>query len=555
MRREYAGAARKARLATALGGTALDLGILGDDLTGWPDGSGGPFFVVIGRGTASEEKILCSSRTGNSLTVYTDGLLNGRGADGTNIVAHDYNDFLEHIWTATDADEANKHVNDTANVHGVTSHVVGVSDTQTLTNKTIDGNANTITNVPESGVTGLVGDLAALNANKANLAGGATFTGPIVLPATTSIGSVSDVEIGYVDGATSNIQAQLNAKAPINNPTFTGTVSLPSTTSIGSVTGSEIAALDGVISNLQGQITAITGGGTSVPPGGDENWILVKNSAADYDMSWKPASDLIFIPGTGSDTIAPDGSITGYDSTGTYTVGSVTFRWCKWTTTGITMNLIAGVPVVGQLLVCAAGAGGGGGSQSSGSGEFGGGGGGGGVWYGDYAFGTGIHNLRVGAGGLGGNGSGLFGTAATGSDGEPSWIDNDGSGFGGGGVYVPGGGGGGGASWGTGAPGRNNGCGGGGGGGGGQGAAGTGLAPYGTNGSGNTGGGAMGAGLGRFLDITGTSIEYGKGVSGSYNALGTNGVGMGGGGGRGDAGVNPGFKGGDGVIIARYRIA
>lgn len=39
-----------------------------------------------------------------------------------------------------------------------------------------------------------------------------TFTGTVTLPASTSIGPVSAVEIGYLDGVTSAIQAQLNAK-------------------------------------------------------------------------------------------------------------------------------------------------------------------------------------------------------------------------------------------------------------------------------------------------------------------------------------------------------
>lgn len=71
----------------------------------------------------------------------------------------------------------------------------------------------------------------------------ATFTGNIVLPGTTSIGTITATELGYVDGVTSGIQAQLDAKlatttaastyetisnvalkAPLANPTFTGTV-------------------------------------------------------------------------------------------------------------------------------------------------------------------------------------------------------------------------------------------------------------------------------------------------------------------------------------------
>lgn len=97
--------------------------------------------------------------------------------------------------------------------------------------------------------------------------------------------------INYLDGATSNIQNQLNLKAPLlspaltgiptsitaavdNNttqiattayvvgqgyaksasPTFTGTVVLPSTTSIGNVTSTELGYVDGVTSSIQTQI-------------------------------------------------------------------------------------------------------------------------------------------------------------------------------------------------------------------------------------------------------------------------------------------------------------
>ncbi len=80
------------------------------------------------------------------------------------------------------------------------------------------------------------------------------ITGTIALPATTSIGTVSDTEISYLDGVTSSIQTQLNTKSPSASPTFTGTVTLPSTTSIGTVSSTEIGYLDGVTSAIQTQI-------------------------------------------------------------------------------------------------------------------------------------------------------------------------------------------------------------------------------------------------------------------------------------------------------------
>lgn len=119
MRREYQGAAQSARLTVSLGGTTGDLTIYCDDLSNWPTGvSGRPFYVVIDRNTSAEEKILCASRSGNVITVYNVGGNNGRGADDTSITAHANNAVIEHVFTATDADEANSHVNDsTTDVH------------------------------------------------------------------------------------------------------------------------------------------------------------------------------------------------------------------------------------------------------------------------------------------------------------------------------------------------------------------------------------------------------------------------------------------------------
>lgn len=117
MRRSYAGAAQSAQLTADLGGSTANLTIYCSDLTNWPTGTGGyPFYVVIDRGKSTEEKILCASRTGNVLTVYDNGITNGRAADGTSITAHTANAVIEHVFTATDADEANAHVN-TSPIH------------------------------------------------------------------------------------------------------------------------------------------------------------------------------------------------------------------------------------------------------------------------------------------------------------------------------------------------------------------------------------------------------------------------------------------------------
>lgn len=57
-------------------------------------------------------------------------------------------------------------------------------------------------------------------AAKANLAS-PTFSGTVVLPSSTSVGTVSSTELGYLDGVTSALQTQLNAKVATVNGAVT----------------------------------------------------------------------------------------------------------------------------------------------------------------------------------------------------------------------------------------------------------------------------------------------------------------------------------------------
>jgi hypothetical protein len=72
----------------------------------------------------------------------------------------------------------------------------------------INGKASSTHTHPQSDITNLTTDLDA-KAPKAS----PTFTGSVVLPAETSIGEISSTELGYVNGVTSGIQAQLDAKS------------------------------------------------------------------------------------------------------------------------------------------------------------------------------------------------------------------------------------------------------------------------------------------------------------------------------------------------------
>lgn len=127
------------------------------DATNWPDGSTGNFWVTIDPNTASEERVLCSSRSSTTVTVA----VSGRGKDGTIAIGHANSAVVWPSWSAQDADEANAHVSATGStgsitVHGLTvgSNVVGTTDTQSLTNKTLTSPTISGATISASSVTG-----------------------------------------------------------------------------------------------------------------------------------------------------------------------------------------------------------------------------------------------------------------------------------------------------------------------------------------------------------------------------------------------------------------
>ncbi len=126
--RDYSGGARALALATAIGPTATTFEV--DQVLGtWPLGSADgtlPFFIVLNRGTPIEEKALVRQRSGTTFTV----MAGGRGADDTAAQSHGIGATIEHVWTATDSRESNRHVNADRGVHGLSSQdrVVGESE-------------------------------------------------------------------------------------------------------------------------------------------------------------------------------------------------------------------------------------------------------------------------------------------------------------------------------------------------------------------------------------------------------------------------------------------
>lgn len=102
------------------------------------------------------------------------------------LAAKTYSDSV----ASTAASNLSSHASTSSGVHGVTGSIVGTSDSQALTNKTINADLNTITNIDNADIKAG----AAIDASK------------------IADGSVSNAEFQYLGNVTSDIQTQLNGK-------------------------------------------------------------------------------------------------------------------------------------------------------------------------------------------------------------------------------------------------------------------------------------------------------------------------------------------------------
>ena len=100
-RRSYAGAAPACTLANTITSGDTSATITGDTAN-WNNTANGPFHMVIDPGLSTEEKVLVTTRSGSSLSNIT------RGVDGTTAAAHNAGATCYPVFTATDADQANK---------------------------------------------------------------------------------------------------------------------------------------------------------------------------------------------------------------------------------------------------------------------------------------------------------------------------------------------------------------------------------------------------------------------------------------------------------------
>jgi hypothetical protein len=251
--RKYSSRSQQTTLSGALTNSATTATVVsGTSLLGGVTISAGEIFtVVIDPDTALEEIVDVSAVSTNTLTIV-------RGRDGSSGVAHSAGAQVRHMAIGRDYREANLHIEAASGVHGLAGSVVGTTDTQTLTNKTIDTASNTITGaVTLTGTQTLTNKTLTSPTITGTGAIAGTFTGNLTGNVTGNVsGSAGSVTNGVYTTDTGTVtstmiangtivNADINASAAIDATKISGTAITAADT--GTVTSTMIA--DGTITN------------------------------------------------------------------------------------------------------------------------------------------------------------------------------------------------------------------------------------------------------------------------------------------------------------------
>ena len=246
--RRYSSISQETSLTSALNSTATTMVVNSAAVLGnITPGSGERFTLVIDPDTALEEIVYATSPSSPSSTTITiiRGV-DGTGTEGVSGVAHSAGAKVRHMAIGVDFREANNHIEATTG-HGATGAVVGTTNTQTLTNKTL-------TSPEVSGLTltdaSIVFEGATANAFETTL----TVTDPTA-DRTVTIPDATTTLVG-----TDTTQTLTNKN--LTSPTITGTGAIA-----GTFTGNLTGNVTGNVSGTSGSTTGNAATATALATG------------------------------------------------------------------------------------------------------------------------------------------------------------------------------------------------------------------------------------------------------------------------------------------------
>lgn len=223
-------------------------------------------------GTSDTQTLTNKSITINQNTINTGTAISGTVYTELNNVLNDFGVQINAKASQTDLDN---HTNATS-THGVSGDIVGTSDTQTLTNKTIDADLNTISNIENADIK--VG--AAIDASK------------------IANGTVSNSEFQQLDGLTSpavgTTQTQTLTNKTLTSPTLTTpTIDIATLTEQASTPSTPASGFGKLYFKTDGSVYALNDGGSETQLGGSGQGGInfISNYKADSTTGWNLYND------------------------------------------------------------------------------------------------------------------------------------------------------------------------------------------------------------------------------------------------------------------------